>query len=133
MLNLLNLQNIKRSVIQSNTMATNVVSIRLRDDQSRFIEKFGINLGEWVRNKFDEEFLNVEYLDNMIDKLQKEKDRLQCITDEEREFLKESYNVIQNNPDFIYGRIRRYINEFKKPCPSTKYFKKLMKEAKRNE
>jgi len=116
-------------------------SIKLRTDQIVILKKLGINLSEWTREKFDESFLNVEEVDKKIKEYQESikkmrnhkkeiKKLISEFSEEEKDYLLESENILLNKGNIPKGRIDGYTKQFKKPCHSLEDFLKLIKKVK---
>lgn len=104
-------------------------SIRLRPDQIVKINQFEINLGEWVRDKFDKDFMSSEEIDKKIAELQEQietlngrkalniKDTKQkdSFSKKEIDFLLKTREILSKDKGYLDGRISKYTNDFGKP------------------
>ncbi len=103
---------------------TTTTTIRIRIDQIEEIDRTGLNLSEFVRDKLDEEFDSNDFLNKkekeLMDQLAniKErkgnfKDKTQKEYDSERnKFFKEAKKIIARDPNFLRGQWDRYKNLF---------------------
>lgn len=105
------------------------ITIRITTEQFALIKDLNINLGEWVRQKLNEDFLDIKGVDKEIERKTSELEELKKkqkillikqeesknISKEELEWLIETKKVIDRNPLFLEGRLRKYLNDFKKP------------------
>lgn len=104
-------------------------SVRLRPDQIATIQQLNINLSDWSRRKFDEDFMSPEEIDKNIKNLQEQIERLKLrkimanrkieerknISENEIDFLLETKEIIERDPEYLDGRIGLYLNKFGKP------------------
>jgi len=111
-------------------MDTIPTTIRLRSDQLSSIKENGMNLGEFVREKLDEYFLNEDEINLEIEKIKIKLKKLrkwlknrpktgerfikeeQKLTKKQLLFLQETKVLLQKRPEFLSGRITLFCNNF---------------------
>jgi hypothetical protein len=102
-----------------------IISIRLYEDQIKMAKELSLNISEWARNKFDEEFSALEVIDEKIKNIQKElenlsnqkdliKSTLNKITQKEEVFFNEAREILIKNPSYLKGQCIKYKAIFNK-------------------
>ena len=72
-----------------------VTSIKLRKDQLEHAKKKDINVSQWARKRFDEDFINVKHLRKKLKELQEETILTELrLKDEEKRLEKEGGKII---------------------------------------
>lgn len=79
-----------------------MTSLRLGHIRETIIKESGINFNDWVKRKFDEEFINEEFLKETIDKEEKKID-----------YKKKLLKIITNEKNKTSVREKKYLTETK--------------------
>jgi hypothetical protein len=100
------------------------ISVKVYDDQHESFKVRGINISDWIRNKMDEEGLDLSQILEKIKikekelkdlTLQKEvitKNMNKFDTNEIREFFKDCKIKLKDHPEYLEGMMRRFTNLF---------------------
>lgn len=117
---------------------SDVVTIRIRSDQSQKIKDRQMNLSEFVREKLDEEFETAETLEQekkelqeKIKEIETKKEKIQkkqesVGNEEEKEFLKFAKKNLEERPGELTENLRVYNQKFHKRI-SLEKFKEMLK------
>lgn len=102
-----------------------ILSCRVDAQTAMLIESSGINLSEFVRKKLDEEFGNLENIRTYKEELKQKIEKLEILEKriingikqkekQERDFLKETEQVLKRNINFLDVRLEMYNKKFAK-------------------
>lgn len=107
------------------TNKNSILSCRVDAQTAMLIESSGINLSEFVRKKLDEEFGNLENIRTYKEELKQKIEKLEILEKkiingikqkekQERDFLKETEQVLKRNINFLDVRLEMYNKKFVK-------------------
>ena len=135
-------------------LRVNFVGIKFSSNEHNDIllaaENSGLGKSQYIRKAIEEKLLNdnpkllkkrrkelqeeIEKIDKQIKLFEQKKQESTNLTEKETQFLIESKQKIERNPNFLDGQISLFLNNFGKPCKiSRKDFYKLMDEAETQE
>ena len=107
------------------TNKNSILSCRVDAQTAMLIESSGLNLSEFVRKKLDEEFGNLENIRTYKEELKQKIEKLEILEKriinrikqkekQERDFLKETEQVLKRNINFLDVRLEMYNKKFAK-------------------
>lgn len=120
-------------------MKTTTATVRIRLDQAIEVEKRGMNLSEFIRDKLDQEFGSNDFMKTKEKELKEQLQKLKQIkketqatnkiaNQEEEKFIAETKEILVRDPTFLEGRWRKYMNDFRKTISIMK-FREMFKEV----